>query len=190
MRLDDRFEVSASPASVWEILNDVPAVVPCLPGAELTETVGDDCWKALVQVKLGPIAFQFETTVTRQVTDEAARRVVLDANARELRGRGGAHATISSTLSERDGTTVVDLVTDLTLKGSVAQFGRGVVPSVASRLTRQFADNLAALMQAADVTSDAQTATPFTAPRARRAAQGLWHALRGLSGFLRRRRQA
>src|SRR5207244_2753113 len=63
--------------------------------------------------------------------------------AREARGRGGARATISSSLVEVDGGTRVSLVTDLDLQGPVAQYGRGVVGSVAAELTRQFAQCLA-----------------------------------------------
>jgi uncharacterized protein len=154
VRLDDAFEVRAPAANVWDVLNDVPAVVPCLPGAVLTEAIGEDVWKAIVHVKLGPIALQFETIVTREVADATERRVVLDATARELRGRGGAHARIESTLTERDGTTHVDVVTDLTLKGTVAQYGRSVVPAVAAQLTQQFARNLADLMEAREERSN------------------------------------
>jgi hypothetical protein len=155
LRLDNDFEVAAPAERVWDVLNDVPAVVPCVPGAELTETLGEDSWKALVHLTLGPIALDFDTTVVRQASDAVAHRVVLDATAREVRGRGGAKMTIESALAEHDGGTRVTIATDLTLKGAVAQFGRGVVPSVAAQLTREFSDNLAQLMQRAEPTSPA-----------------------------------
>ena len=37
MRLDNAFDVPASPEETWRLLNDVPTVVPCMPGAELVE---------------------------------------------------------------------------------------------------------------------------------------------------------
>ena len=49
-----------------------------------------------MQVKLGPIALTFATDVEREEVDEAAQPVVLNANARETRNRGGAQATIES----------------------------------------------------------------------------------------------
>ncbi len=143
MRLENSFRVPAPAEEAWKLLNDVPAVVPCMPGAELTEVVGENAWKATMHVKLGPINLQFVTDVTREEADEAARRVVLAAKGREARGRGGAQARIESSLAEEGGETSVTIVTDLTLQGAVAQYGRGVVADVSSQLTKQFADCLA-----------------------------------------------
>jgi carbon monoxide dehydrogenase subunit G len=143
VRLENEFEVAAPPEVAWELLSDVPGVVPCMPGAELVETVGDAAWKASMQVRLGPIALQFLTDVTRTEADEAAGRIVLAAKAREARGRGHAQATIESTLVGVNGGTRVTIATDLVLQGAVAQYGRGVVADVASKLTAQFADCLA-----------------------------------------------
>ena len=89
MRLENAFDVPASPEETWRLLNDVPTVVPCMPGAELVEVVGDEAWKAKLHVKLGPIALLFLADVTRQTADEAAGRVVLAVKARESKGRGG-----------------------------------------------------------------------------------------------------
>lgn len=144
MRLESSFEVPAPPERAWELLNDVPRVVPCMPGATLDETVDDAHWKATMHVKLGPIALQFATDVERTETDEAARRAVLSAKARELKGRGGAQATIASTLEPAEAGTHVSIVTDLTLQGAVAQYGRGIVADVANTLVQRFADCLAA----------------------------------------------
>jgi len=147
MRLENSFEVPAPPDRTWRLLNDVPAVVPCMPGAELEETVGEHAWKAKLQVKLGPIALQFAADVTREEMDEQAGRVVLAVKAREARNRGSAEATIESTLAEQDGGSRVVIVTDLKLRGTVAQYGRGIVPDVARQLTAQFADCIAARLR-------------------------------------------
>jgi carbon monoxide dehydrogenase subunit G len=140
IRIENAFDVPASVDEAWRLLNDVPAVVPCLPGAELLEAVDDDAWRAKLHVKLGPIALQFLADVTRTQVDEAAHRAVLAVKAREAKGRGSAEATIESSLaSEGDGTHVA-IVTELALRGAVAQYGRGVLADVATRLTAQFAD--------------------------------------------------
>lgn len=142
MRIENSFEVPAPRRQAWDLLMDVPRIVPCMPGAELVETVGENAWKAKMSVKLGPIALTFATDVTREEADPAQGAVKLNVRARELRGRGGAQAAIESTLSEVPGGTRVDIVTDLTMSGAVAQYGRGVVQDVAAQLTQQFADCL------------------------------------------------
>jgi len=139
VRIENSFDVAASPEAAWALLMDVPRVIPCMPGATLAETVDDDHWKAKLAVKLGPISLNFDADVSRESADVAARHAVLATTARESRGRGSAQATIASALAEQEGGTRVDIVTDLTLAGPVAQYGRGMVQSVASQLTSQFA---------------------------------------------------
>jgi hypothetical protein len=51
-------------------------------------------------------------------------------------------ATIESTLTPQNGGTRVDIVTDLTLAGAVAQYGRGLVEDVSSQMVTKFADCL------------------------------------------------
>ena len=144
MRLENSFSVPASPEQVWELLNDVPSVVPNMPGARLDEVVDENSWKATMAVKLGPVALEFAADVRREAADTQARVTKLAVKAREVRNRGGATATIESTLVP-DGTgTTVTIVTDLHMHGAVAQYGRAVVPDVAGQMVSQFAANLAA----------------------------------------------
>lgn len=150
MRLENTFEVPAPPGQAWALLTDVPRVIPCMPGAELTETVDETHWKAAMHVKLGPIALQFATDVEQTELDEAGRRAVLAAKAREVKGRGGAEATITSTLEAAGTGTRVVITTDLTLRGAVAQYGRGIVGDVANQLVKRFADCLASELAESD----------------------------------------
>jgi carbon monoxide dehydrogenase subunit G len=146
MRIENAFEVRAAADAAWALLSDVPRVVPCMPGAELEQTVDESTWQVLQRVKLGPISLQFRSEVRRTELDEDARRAVLAIKAREVRGRGGAEATIQSELTPIDTGTRVDIATELSLQGTVAQYGRPVIGSVAEELTRQFAACLASML--------------------------------------------
>ena len=148
MRIENAFEVGAAPDTAWALLSDVPRVVPCMPGAELERALDERTWEVLQRVKLGPISLQLRAEVRQTELDGSARRAVLDVRAKEVRGRGGAEATIESSLSPSETGTRVALVTELTLQGAVAQYGRPVVGSVAEELTRQFAACLASLLEA------------------------------------------
>jgi carbon monoxide dehydrogenase subunit G len=140
MRLENSFDVPVSPEAAWELLMDVPRIIPCMPGAKLEEVVADDAWKATMQVKLGPIGLTFATDVKREEVDEAERRVKLAADAREVRNRGNAKATIESSLTDDGGGTQVNLVTELALTGTVAQYGRGMIQDISSQLVASFAE--------------------------------------------------
>jgi len=148
MRIENAFEVQAAPEAAWALLSDVPRVVPCMPGAELERAIDERTWEVLQRVKLGPISLQMRAEVRQTELDEAARRAVLAVKAKEVRGRGGAEATIESQLAEGvSGGTHIALVTELTLQGAVAQYGRPVVGTVAEELTRQFATCLASMLE-------------------------------------------
>lgn len=142
MRLEHTFEVAATPEQAWELMMDVPRVVPCMPGAELTATTGDESWAARLSVRLGPMTMTFDADVTREEADAEARRSRLVIRARESRGRGGATATVQSSLSAANGGTRVELVTELAMRGLVAQAGRPVAKDVSTQLVARFADCL------------------------------------------------
>jgi uncharacterized protein len=184
MRLENSFDVPASAEAAWELLVDVPRVVPCMPGAELTETVDESNWKAKMSVKLGPISLAFATDLKREELEEAAKRVKLAARAREMRGRGAAHATIESTLAAAGGGTRVDIVTDLHLSGAVAQYGRGMVEDVSAELVARFADCLKA--QLGDTSAEAETAVARQSKPVSGLSLGLGALGRGIARFFRR----
>ncbi|MDX6523297.1 MAG: uncharacterized protein QOI17_810 [Gaiellales bacterium] len=139
MRLENIFDVPAPPERAWELLMDVPRVIPCMPGAELTETIGKAGWKATISVKLGPASFLFASDVRRTEAERDTWRATLDIVARELRGRGSAQATVTSTLQQIDGGTRVTLVTDLTMVGAVAQYGSELVQPLSAQMVTSFA---------------------------------------------------
>ena len=159
MRMENVFEVPAAPDTAWALLTDVPRVVPCMPGAELERTVDESTWAVLQRVKLGPISLQFRSDIRRTEMNETDRRAVLSVNAKEVRGRGGADATIESSLMPAGDGTRVTVVTELSLRGAVAQYGRPVIGSVAEELTKQFATCLASMLEV-DKTADSATAAP------------------------------
>jgi uncharacterized protein len=179
MRLENSFEVAASPEQAWRLLNDVPAVLPCMPGAELVEIVGDNAWKAALAVKLGPIGLRFLADVTRDEPDETQRRVVLAVEARETKGRGSSRATIESIAVATETGTRVDIATELELRGAVAQHGRGIIADIASRLTAEFARCIASRLEDSQV--ERAPAQPSARPLAglRLLLAALWRSLLG-----------
>ena len=146
MELKNDFEVEGSVEQIWEVFNDVERIAPCLPGAQLQETEGEE-FKGIVKVKVGPITTQYSGVAAFQERNEAERKVVLRAEGRDTKGAGNASATISVQLHEvSPGRTKVDVDTTLSVTGKVAQFGRGVMADISAKLMDQFADNLRELL--------------------------------------------
>lgn len=145
MKLEQSFTVEAPADTVWEALIDVERVAPCLPGAEVTENVGDGSYKGTFTVKLGPTTAAYVGTLKMEDLDASSRVATMSARGTDKRGQGGANATIVSTVAEAPdgGGTKVDVVTDFTITGKLARFGRGgMIQDVANRMLRDFAANL------------------------------------------------
>ena len=141
MELSNDFRVALPVERAWAVLTDVERIAPCLPGAQLQEIEGDE-YRGIVKVKVGPITAQYKGKATFVSQDAESHVAVLRAEGRETRGQGNANATITATLTPDDGGTAVSVVTDLTVTGRVAQFGRGVLADVSAKLLDQFVDNL------------------------------------------------
>jgi len=141
VKIEDSFRVDVPVEEAWDVLLDVERIAPCMPGAQLQEVEGDE-YRGIVKIKVGPITAQYKGVAQIVETDEAARKVVLKAEGRDTRGQGNASAMVTATLTADGDGTVVNIDTDLNITGKVAQFGRGVMADVSSKLLGQFADNL------------------------------------------------
>ncbi|WP_460998868.1 SRPBCC family protein [Streptomonospora sediminis] len=146
-QLNNRFTVPVPVGRAWDVLLDVERIAPCMPGATL-ESVEGDTMTGKVRVKVGPITVTYRGEAHFTEINSEERRVELHAGGKEARGTGTASATVTAALHELDeGTTEVTVDTDLTVTGRVAQFGRGVMADVSSKLVSRFAENLAAELQ-------------------------------------------
>ena len=164
MKMEQSFEVEAPLEQVWSALLDLERVAPCLPGAAITGHDEDGTYHGTFSVKLGPMTAAYNGTIKVDDVDEAAHRATLKAKGTDKRGQGGANATIVNTLSEHDGGTTVAAVTDFTITGRLAQFGRGgIMEDVSNRLMRDFAACLSTRLgepSAAAETPSAAAETP------------------------------
>jgi carbon monoxide dehydrogenase subunit G len=172
MELVNDFTVNVPVDEAWVTLTDVERIAPCLPGAQLQEVEGD-VYKGVVKVKVGPILAQFKGQATFVERDEEHHKAVLKAEGRDTGGKGNASALITARLeSEGEDTTKVTVTTDLTITGKVAQFGRGALADVSTKLLGQFVDQLEAtvLNQPTDGSAPTNGSAADTGPGAATAA--------------------
>jgi uncharacterized protein len=142
MLIKNGFEVAEPVEKVWQFFDDIPQVAACLPGTELTESLGDNRYTGKVAVRMGPVRLQFAGTADITERDEAGRRIVVHATGAEEKGRGQASMVVTATLTRAGRGTRVDVTQDLQLAGAAAQYGRGMISDVTSVLMHDFAVNL------------------------------------------------
>lgn len=167
MDIENEFTVKAPVDQLWAYLLDVERIAPCMPGAELTETIDEKSWKGKVNMKLGPVSLSFAGTVAMEERDDVAHKVVLHAKGMEAKGKGAANAVVTSWLEPGAEDTVVKMRAEIQLTGSVAQLSRGLLPEVSKRLTQQFADCLQETIEADEaIRAASSAAVGETAPAA------------------------
>ena len=147
MKLQDEFEIPAGRERAWTLLQDIPAVAACLPGAELIDVKGDVC-RGRVKVKIGPIVMVYEGELEFLLRDRNRGSMIIGASGRDKRGAGTVAATIDLQLAEtRPDETTCSLTVGLDITGKPVQFGRAAIQDVSARLVGQFATNLAGLVE-------------------------------------------
>ncbi len=141
-QLINEFTVNRPIEEAWPLITDLERIAPCMPGAELQEVEGET-YRGVVKVKLGAISSQFKGEAHFVERDDDNYRAVIKGTGRDTGGRGNASAEISAQAESLSPTsTRVAVTTDLHITGKVAQFGRGIMGDVSSKLMAQFADNL------------------------------------------------
>lgn len=142
MKLHHSTRVEAGPDEVWEFLQDTRSVVACLPGAELTDELGDDKYAGALLVGIGPLRLNYNGQVDVTRRDADARTLELAASGRDRRGSGSVRADVRVAVTEDGDASRLEATTDLNLTGRIAALGRGV-QDVSQQMFQDFAGQLA-----------------------------------------------
>lgn len=147
MQLENSFVIEAPPDRVFAYLLDPRNVVGCVPGAELTEEVDATTFKGKVKIKVGPITVAYSGTARLLDRNDAERTAKLEGEGRETTGPGSGRGSATMSVVPEGSGSLVKVITEFTLTGRVAQFGRGVIEDVSKRMVREVADCLQANLQ-------------------------------------------
>ncbi len=186
MLITNDFEVGQPVDKVWAFFQNIPQVAACLPGAELTEDLGDDRYQGQVAVRMGPVRLNFGGTAQITERDEAAKRLVVHATGAEAKGRGQASMDITATLSRTGRGTKVAVAQDLQLSGAAAQYGRGMISDVTSVLMRDFSARMQDRIERMERGESAEQIAAAPASSASGLTLGLRAAVMALSRVFRR----
>jgi carbon monoxide dehydrogenase subunit G len=164
MELVNDFTVNSPIEETWATLTDVERIAPCLPGAQLQEIEGDT-YRGVVKVKVGPIVANFKGEARFVEKDDVNHKAVLDASGRDTGNKGNAAAVITAQLEAVTPTsTKCTVATDLKITGKFAQFGRGAMQDISTKLLGEFVHNLEGLTTAAP--NGESTSAPAESPTA------------------------
>ena len=149
MQITKSFDVDQPVDKVWEFFDDVPLVAACVPGANLTNKVGDDHYQGDVIISAGPVKLEFAGELKIVERDNAKKTLVLDGEGADKKGRGNATTVLNVGLQPMGGSsTRVNIAMDLQISGAAAQYGRGLVQDVTGVLIDQTSGSMKVRMQA------------------------------------------
>lgn len=128
--------IAASPDEVTRIFADIRTLARCLPGAELTDELGNGWYRGRVRVALGPIRLSFKGVT--QMIDQSTDRIVVRAQGRDSSG-GSAQAEVMMTAQPSASGTMLQAQAKVFLTGRIASFGRSLVSDVSRGMFEDFA---------------------------------------------------
>lgn len=160
VKLDKQYPLAVDAQRAWAILSDLKATAACMPGADITEQLGESSYKGAVKVKVGPAVAQFGGTVDVLEKDDAARKVVMLGKGAD---KGGSSASMDLTATvvsdpEDPSRCVLHGVAAVIVNGKFAQFGGRMMVQVSEMILGQFVENFARAAQALPAPADAAAA--------------------------------
>jgi uncharacterized protein len=161
VKLTNSFRIDRPVPEVYEAFLDVERIATCMPGSKLLGEPEPGTYEGEVKVKVGPLGVAYTGQFTVLDADESSRVLRMRAKGREQRGAGNADAHIVATMHEDGDGTRVDIDTDLSIRGKVAQFGRGVIGDVTDEIMQTFARNVEQLLATGGAAEqDAESSRP------------------------------
>jgi carbon monoxide dehydrogenase subunit G len=142
VKLDKQFLLEVPAAQAWAVLADIPAVAPCMPGAQITEQTDATHYKGTVKTRIGPASMQFNGTIEVLALDATTRSLQMLGKGADRTG-SAATMNLSARIVEgaSDGTSVLEGQAVVTVSGKLAQFGNRLLVPVADALLAEFAKN-------------------------------------------------
>jgi carbon monoxide dehydrogenase subunit G len=134
MKISSDFTIPLPPDEAYRFLLDLEQVAPCVPGGELGAAAADGSYPAKVTVRLGPMRLAYDGSLWISERDDADRRAVLRAKARETAAQGSLEASMTMRVSPNGQGSRVEVLTELALAGRAARMGGGIVEEVARRV--------------------------------------------------------
>ena len=132
----------ASPERVWGFVMDVPSMAKCIPGCDGVEDLGNNHYKAVVKIKVGPIGLALASEISIVEKDEANRTAALLVEAADKRVGGAVKATMSMKLTPEGDGTKLEVSTDANVMGRIGDFGQAVIRKKADQTLTEVAENL------------------------------------------------
>jgi carbon monoxide dehydrogenase subunit G len=143
VKLEKTFPIEAPPDAGWKILQDIPAVAACMPGAEITETIDDSHYKGKIKAKIGPASMAFNGDLAVQGIDAGKRELHMIGKGQDTKGTSTAEMDLTATVVDAQNGFELQGSATVTVNGKAASLGGRMMTQVADQILNQFGKNFA-----------------------------------------------
>jgi carbon monoxide dehydrogenase subunit G len=141
VNITKNFSVPHPVDTVWANITDPEKIVPCVPGASLSEKVNEDLFKGDVELKFGPVKSKFGGDISFLERNGDTKTMKMKGVGTDVKGKGGAEMILDGVLTENNGSTDVKVTMDVTVQGILAQFGSRLASDATNHIFDQFIKN-------------------------------------------------
>ena len=140
MQLSGKQVLNAVPSRVWALLMDPETLARIVPAITKLEKTGDNSFKSMLDIKLGPVSGSFTGNLQLDdIVEQKGFTLKMQQNSKI----GNANATVKVNLLPV-GDTQTELAFDgeAKLSGLLASMGQRVIGGVSNTLIKQLFDNI------------------------------------------------
>ena len=141
MKLNGENIIQASRIQVWDALNDPGILKETIPGAQSVDQSSDDEFKAVVEIKIGPVKAKFTGKINLSDVNPPNGYKIIGQGQGGAAGFAKGSAVVSLTELDPETTKLVYDV-DAQVGGKLAQVGQRLIQSASKSLADQFFNNL------------------------------------------------
>ena len=142
MKFEQTVELDQNIDRVWAFVMDVPSMAKCIPGVESVEDLGNEKYKVIMKIRVGPIGLTLQSELSVVSKDEATRTAALRVDAADKRVGGAVKSTMTMHLEANGTGTKMQVETDAQVMGRIGDFGQPVIRKKADQMLQEVANNL------------------------------------------------
>ena len=142
--IEKSFEIEEPVEKVWANLSNPMEIASCVPGAAITEQIDDTHYKGEVTLKFGPVKTQYDGEIELLEINDSEFKMTLGGKGLDAKGKGSAEMKMNGDLEQLENATKVNFKMNVTIIGTLAQFGSRLINDVSDQLLNQFITNFKA----------------------------------------------
>ncbi|MBF0279024.1 MAG: hypothetical protein HQM13_14580 [SAR324 cluster bacterium] len=143
MKFSYQIQLPLARAQLWDFLMQVDDVAACLEGVDSVKELDSDHYEGRLQVKLGPVTFSFNCSVTVESRDREKWHGKIKTNAKDKRLGGGFSSILTMDLIELSSReSQLDLELESTIFGKIGEYGQPLIRKRIDRMLEGFIKNV------------------------------------------------